>query len=446
MFVPMFMNGMSSSPQLNGSSTHFNNKEMVHSFQSIMQGITNKLQAVEVEQDIKSDAFHLQEDVEADLIDLFEKMSSIDSFTSDEQETIVHSLMTSLEQLLNRPDDELIESIHSINEALLEHGLIEEDGEWIEQTIVLLLEQINQFVELRQSNDLGRVDAPLKNQVDASFLNRQAHVLTKLLTFYLTGDPQMTHSMPSTNNQQLLENIQQLRQVLNEAETPKLTQFLNKLENHLKLSRNETYTSTNLQQVVQRVMNDTFQLRSDNSKPVNQLSLQNYQLHPTIHFGSTMTPVEQYTIFVNQSVNSTSSSQQKIIEQLQQIIQTSRFGKVGGSNQLTIQLKPAHLGEMMLRFVQEDNQLTVRMIVTTKAAKEMLEANLHQLRHLFSPGQVVIERQNIDQFQQQLSNYFDEPKEDEQSKQEDQPKKQKENKKDNEKSMTFQDYLFHEEV
>jgi len=193
-------------------------------------------------------------------------------------------------------------------------------------------------------------------------------------------------------------------------------------------------------------MNDTFQLRSDNSKPVNQLSLQNYQLHPTIHFGSTMTPVEQYTIYVNQSVNSTSSSQQKIIEQLQQIIQTSRFGKVGGSNQLTIQLKPAHLGEMMLRFVQEDNQLTVRMIVTTKAAKEMLEANLHQLRHLFSPGQVVIERQNIDQFQQQLSNYFDEPKEDEQSKQEDQPKKQKENKKDNEKSMTFQDYLFHEEV
>src|SRR5690625_2307611 len=180
MFVPMFMNGMSSSPQLNGSSTHFNNKEMVHSFQSIMQGITNKLQAVEVEQDIKSDAFHLQEDVEADLIDLFEKMSSIDSFTSDEQETIVHSLMTSLEQLLNRPDDELIESIHSINEALLEHGLIEEDGDWIEQTIVLLLEQINQFVELQQSNDLGRVDAPffnqadapLKNQVDATFLNR----------------------------------------------------------------------------------------------------------------------------------------------------------------------------------------------------------------------------------------------------------------------------------
>src|SRR5690625_417032 len=275
MFVPMFMNGMSSSPQLNGSSTHFNNKEMVHSFQSIMQGITNKLQAVEVEQDINSDALHLQEDVEADLIDLFEKMSSIDSFTSDEQETIVHSLMTSLEQLLNRTDDELIESIHSINEALLEHGLIEEDGEWIEQTIVLLLEQINQFVELRQSNDLGRVDAPLKNQVDASFLNRQAHVLTKLLTFYLTGDHQTTHSMTSTNNQQLLENIQQLRQVLNEAETPKLTQFLNKLENHLKLSRNETYTSTNLQQVVQRVMNDTFQLRSDNSKPVNQLSLQN---------------------------------------------------------------------------------------------------------------------------------------------------------------------------
>jgi len=439
MFVPMFMNNMPSGTTLNRQPA-YPTKEMTNSFQSIMEGITDKFKSIELQSQFESFS---EEEVKIDLIDLFQKMNLLDSFPS-EDEAFVQSLMTGLEQLLNLPKDELIEQINAINELLLDEDLIETDNEWIEKTIVFLFEQMSQATEMNQATPTHQFNE--QNRADVTSLTRQADTLIKLLTFYLTGSKLTDQSMTSSGNQQqIIENIQHLRQDLNETSGTKLTQFLEKLETHLKLVRQETNTTTNIQQTIQRLVVETFQTKVDDSKQSNPLTFRSYQLHPTVHFGNVMSPVEQYTIFVNQSASSTGSIQEQIIEQLQQIIQTSRFGQVGGSNQLTIQLKPAHLGDMVLRFIQEDNQLNVRMIVTTKAAKEMLEANLNQLRHLFSPGQIVIERQTNEQFQQQLNNYFDEQKEQEQQNQDEQPKKKKENK-DNDTGMSFQDYLFHEEV
>src|SRR5699024_1198828 len=108
-----------------------------------------------------------------------------------------------------------------------------------------------------------------------------------------------------------------------------------------------------------------------------------------------MSKIEQFVIHDSRD-ETTHPDQQSLMKQVQQAIKTSRFMVMNnGTSQLSIALKPESLGEMMVRLVQNNGEMTVKIAVTTQAAKEMLEANMHQLKHLFSPHQIVIEREEL---------------------------------------------------
>ncbi|MFS0672438.1 flagellar hook-length control protein FliK [Ornithinibacillus sp. 179-J 7C1 HS] len=108
-----------------------------------------------------------------------------------------------------------------------------------------------------------------------------------------------------------------------------------------------------------------------------------------------MPKLEQYVIFMNQAQSGQSVDQQ-LIDQFQQVMKTSKFLSMpNGMNQLSIALRPENLGEMMVRLIEVNGEMTVKIVVSTQAAKDMLESNIGQLKHMFSPQQVVIERQDL---------------------------------------------------
>ena len=103
--------------------------------------------------------------------------------------------------------------------------------------------------------------------------------------------------------------------------------------------------------------------------------------------------VEQFVIHVNQTQTSTSVDKQ-LVEQFQKIMDANRITSLQNSRgQIAIKLRPANLGEMMVRFTQINGEIAVKILVSTTMAKEMLEGNMKQLRSMFSPHQVVIEKQ-----------------------------------------------------
>lgn len=105
-----------------------------------------------------------------------------------------------------------------------------------------------------------------------------------------------------------------------------------------------------------------------------------------------MTKVEQYTIHV-QSIDKVERVSEEIVNKFTNIIRESRFlTNKNELNQLSIVLKPENLGNMTVRFMQVDGEMSVKIIVTSQVAKEMLESNMHQLKHMFSPHQIMIER------------------------------------------------------
>ncbi|WP_047984879.1 flagellar hook-length control protein FliK [Ornithinibacillus californiensis] len=110
---------------------------------------------------------------------------------------------------------------------------------------------------------------------------------------------------------------------------------------------------------------------------------------------TSMPKLEQYVIYINQN-QSGQTVEKQLLDQFQQVMKTSKFLSMpNGMNQLSISLRPENLGEMMVRFVELNGEMTVKIVVTTQAAKDMLESNLGQLKHMFSPQQVVIERQDV---------------------------------------------------
>src|SRR5699024_6022050 len=108
-----------------------------------------------------------------------------------------------------------------------------------------------------------------------------------------------------------------------------------------------------------------------------------------------MSKVEQYYIHVNSTQN-TNSVDQQVIDQFEKIMNSSRFlSQPNGRMQLSIMLRPDHLGEMRINFTQIDGEMVVKISVHSAANKALVHRNLQQSMNIYSPQQVVIKRQEM---------------------------------------------------
>ncbi|MDC3416392.1 flagellar hook-length control protein FliK [Aquibacillus salsiterrae] len=111
--------------------------------------------------------------------------------------------------------------------------------------------------------------------------------------------------------------------------------------------------------------------------------------------------LEQFVIHVNQSSNANTETnvETEIVEKIQQILKSSNFlVNKNGLQQLTIKLNPDYLGDIVLKFSQINGEMVVKMTVTSQSVKDLLDANSSQLRHMFAPNQVVVEKQEAPSF------------------------------------------------
>lgn len=108
-----------------------------------------------------------------------------------------------------------------------------------------------------------------------------------------------------------------------------------------------------------------------------------------------MTPVEQYVMHIRTQDGGTLQNEQ-MMQQFQQIVNQSALGKNQFFKQLSITIQPEQLGEMTIRLVQIEGEMIAKITVTSQATKSALESNLHQLKNMFAPHQVMIEKQEGD--------------------------------------------------
>lgn len=162
-----------------------------------------------------------------------------------------------------------------------------------------------------------------------------------------------------------------------------------------------------------------------------------------------MSKVEQYVIHVNQTHPQGSySADEQLMEQLKKVMKASRFSTMpNGTSQLSINLRPNNLGEIMVRLTQVNGEMTVKIIVTSHATKEMLQSNIHQLKNMFSPQQVFIERQELNtDLNQELNEEQEKQSMKDQGQNQSEHSEQHKRSKDDDLETKFHDLLLNEKV
>jgi flagellar hook-length control protein FliK len=106
-------------------------------------------------------------------------------------------------------------------------------------------------------------------------------------------------------------------------------------------------------------------------------------------------PLEQLTIHLSQSASTNQQTlNQELMDQFEAVLQKMQVGKnLLGQQQIKLQLNPNNLGQITVEMMEIDGEMFVKLIASSDMAKEALEANMKELRHMFSPHQVIVEQE-----------------------------------------------------
>lgn len=106
-------------------------------------------------------------------------------------------------------------------------------------------------------------------------------------------------------------------------------------------------------------------------------------------------PLEQLTLQLSQTaLTHQQTFNEELLQQFEQVLAKMHVGKgMLGHQQLTLQLNPHNLGQITVEMSEIDGEIYVKLIASSAGAKEALESNIRELRHMFSPHQVLIEQE-----------------------------------------------------
>lgn len=379
-------------------------------FAKVLQGLAEKVTVEKVGMELAEEGS--MEELEAMLQQLLGLISS-----DEELESQLNDWLQTFTDSMNIPTEEL--------DSLLEDASIPA----IDRVGLVLTELYRSFVSTDQASTetfkgLEALFTQPSNGLDG-LKNLMEKVLYQLIQqksqqLQIT-EPSMKQTQTASTIWQQLISSEQLSQSQSE------TGFAKEL---LRLSGNA--------QTDKPVMNWAHVLTEKLSKPTTKMPLEPAGQLSNLLRNVTATNAQ----IVKQSLSLQGNSQQ-MMNQMEQMILSTRFAKPGGTTQLTLQLKPMELGEMILRFVKQDGEMTVKITVMSQVAKEMVDKNLHQLRHLFSPHQVVVERQMEATNETNLADFKEKQDQEEQSSKQQEKTRQLD---DEDGDVNFQDYLFAEEV
>lgn len=141
----------------------------------------------------------------------------------------------------------------------------------------------------------------------------------------------------------------------------------------------------------------------------------------------------------------TTTQNEELVREMQNIFKRSGLGQTGGTNRLLIKLYPEHLGQIRIELVQVNGVMTARILASTALGKEMLDSQLNQLRQAFLQQNLQVERIDVSQTLQDTSRNDREQAFNQHFKRQGQEAESQQQQND-EEEMTFAEYMIDLEV
>ncbi len=121
---------------------------------------------------------------------------------------------------------------------------------------------------------------------------------------------------------------------------------------------------------------------------VNQAALPNIQ-------GLPLSQLHQFVLHVGEG-RAEQRNEDQFLRQFQNILDKSTLiQSPNGMNKLTIKLFPQHLGRLDVTLIQQNGMIVAQLLTTTKAAKQLVEAQIHHLKQAFVNQNIQVEKIDI---------------------------------------------------
>lgn len=333
----------------------------------------------------KNEQFGNQQTSHTDVTDLYKK-----DITNYKELVDITSEELSSEELI---------SFESLEYLINEFGIVLDDGIKLDKDFMLNNIQLSDLiVEDYELNNVITHEAQVDDSLLDELLSQLSGVLQQLNLILNNQEHVEDLTRISKDMHKLLQLWvrlpQQMQQSLKENELTVETDEENELLSRLisLFEKRNSFAKQNVYQMNSSITNDDVQKWLQQSLEKHAITdherkTVNISSQQPIH----MSHLQQYTLHVSDSDRIDAISR-NLVSDLSNIINRSSFLKQPGLEQLTLTLKPQSLGDVTIRLAQVNGEMTVRFIVTTQAARELFESNLNQLKPIFSPNQVVIER------------------------------------------------------
>ncbi len=108
-----------------------------------------------------------------------------------------------------------------------------------------------------------------------------------------------------------------------------------------------------------------------------------------------MSKTEQFVLALSAEKPAVNSEQ--ILKAFEQLMAKAKFSGFNGTQKMLLKLNPEHLGSLRIELIQKEGIMTARIITSTGAAKELLEAQLQGLKQAFAGQNITMEKIEITQ-------------------------------------------------
>ncbi|ARK22717.1 flagellar hook-length control protein FliK [Sporosarcina ureae] len=325
-----------------------------------------------------------------------------------------------------------LQNLHKFPSLQQLAALISEDPDKLIEVITNVLEDVGvtkeQLDDIAATGDIWYVLGVLqqlpseKNKIAMEQLPPKVTVeLTALLkTIELTA-----HKMDLFTKQiDLVKTIQ-----------PILSQFASQLE--AKVIQPEVKQSVQIPSAMQHVIRFTTEQSAADAKQQDQQSKASETVAPV----SAATQTEARPVFqMNTTEKVPESRSETLMREFQAVLNRANFGQTNGMNRISIKLYPEHLGQIRIELLEVNGVMTARILASTAMAREMLDSQMHQLRHAFNQQNLQVDRIDLSQTLQDPSKS---DREQAFNKQNQQQKEQAtdQNETQDEQQQTFQEFM-----
>ncbi|MFB5660562.1 flagellar hook-length control protein FliK [Alteribacillus sp. HJP-4] len=241
-----------------------------------------------------------------------------------------------------------------------------------------------------------------KQFTQQSHTRENAHTLSKSrnIEFLQALASLSSHFLPGLNRrslstESLLQRSESQLTETNQGRQLTLAQFSSLIKSNGNANKNSDY--------LQNLLNRTFAA----------LDPAGGSLPSSLSQEGTQQPAKVQQLVMHLGENKTEyARQQEFTRQLQELLGKTNLPSLkNGAKELTLKLHPEHLGRVDIKLTQQNGQIIAQLLTTTKAARELVEQQIHHLKQSFQQQNIQVERIEI---QQQISSYLHQEQEENQ--------------------------------